>query len=274
MMDSQKITNSSFSKENNQASSIRPRSTGLSGATCRLLVVEDNDVSQEMTIRMLKKLGCNADGANNGKLATTMHFAQPYDLILMDCQMPEMDGYEATACIRAEESGGGRTPIIALTAALTEIEREKCHTSGMDDIFLKPVRQQMLQNMLSQWLPVGTSTAPTSPPVLIEDELENVQTMFGKDFSELATLYLTMSPKRIADLRQAAAVGELVQLARLAHAFSGSCTSIGALILSAACKELETLAKAGNATVALNKVAIVEIEYARTSATLQTMLCR
>jgi two-component system sensor histidine kinase/response regulator len=120
---------------------------------CQVLLVEDNRVNQKVGVRLLEKFGCRVDVAANGEEAVEMSSQLPYDLILMDCQMPEMDGYEATRQIRRRGGHEGRTPIIAITASVTERDREQCFAAGMDDYLSKPIRVDTLFEALEKWLP-------------------------------------------------------------------------------------------------------------------------
>ena len=119
----------------------------------RILVVEDNIVNQNVAIRMLERFGCRADVAANGLEALAAVARIPYDLILMDCQMPEMDGYAATACVRAQEAqSGSRLPIIAMTTNAMAGDAERCLAAGMDDYLSKPITQARLLSALQTWL--------------------------------------------------------------------------------------------------------------------------
>ncbi len=120
----------------------------------RILVAEDNPINQKLAVRMLEKLGHRATLANNGREAVDAFAAGSFDLILMDCQMPEMDGYEATRRIRdLETDGRSRTPVIALTANALSDERDNCLAAGMDDYLSKPVKQAGLAARIDQWSP-------------------------------------------------------------------------------------------------------------------------
>ena len=122
----------------------------------RILVAEDNEVNQTVATMMLSDVGCDADVAANGQEAVEMSSANHYDLILMDCQMPELDGYEATRAIRQHErsgSGAARIPIVALTAHAMTGDREKCLAAGMDGHLGKPFTKHQLEEILKRWLP-------------------------------------------------------------------------------------------------------------------------
>ena len=128
-------------------------SAGLRARSRRILLAEDNIVNQKIGSALLERLGCRVDVAANGREAVEMARQFPYDLILMDCGMPEMDGFAATQGIRLEEEGNGRVPIVALTAHAVDGMREQCLNAGMDDYITKPVTPANLERVLAQWSP-------------------------------------------------------------------------------------------------------------------------
>ena len=136
-------------------STKKPETSTLFPEDTQLLLVEDNPVNQKVAIAMLKKLGLtNVDLAVNGQEAVDKHAINKYTLILMDCQMPVMSGYDATRLIREheQENGNPRLPIIAMTANAMKGDREKCLVAGMDDYITKPVKVETIQAMLAKWI--------------------------------------------------------------------------------------------------------------------------
>lgn len=235
----------------------------------RILVADDNPVNQQVAVRMLENLGCRASVAADGRQAFDMHCANQFDLILMDCEMPEMDGYEATRQIRRSQQH--HTPILALTACTGQGEQEQSLAAGMNDFLSKPIREKTLAQALERWLPPAVGAVP--PAVAeYEDELAAIQQMFGADFAELAALYRNDSPPRLATLHHAHAAGDQELLAKIAHALSGSSVSIGATGLSALCKSLELHANAGTLNDFKARMHAIEAEYRRVCGKLQAML--
>jgi CheY-like chemotaxis protein len=124
-----------------------------------VLVAEDNVVNQKVAVRMLERLELRPDVAGNGREAVELSAMLPYDVIFMDCQMPEMDGYTATAEIRKRQGSNGRVAIIAMTAEVMEGYRERCIAAGMDDFIAKPVRLDNMIDALKRWAPKAIPAA-------------------------------------------------------------------------------------------------------------------
>jgi CheY-like chemotaxis protein/HPt (histidine-containing phosphotransfer) domain-containing protein len=228
----------------------------------RALVIEDNVVNQRVAVRMLEKQGYHADAAANGREAVELLAQIPYDLVLMDCQMPEMDGYAATAEIRRREREHGaaarRTPIIAMTANALKGDAEKCLAAGMDDYLSKPVTAPHLAAVLARWSAQAVGWVPTKweggirpgPPEEAVDAstlaaLRDLQGEGQSDIlAELSAVYLRDTPPRLAALHEARARADAEALRREAHGLKGSSSQIGAVKMARLCTELEEQAGA------------------------------
>ncbi|HEX4690973.1 MAG TPA: response regulator [Solirubrobacteraceae bacterium] len=217
------------------------------GCARRVLVAEDNEVNQLVIEGLLGRRGIASDLARNGREAVTMLAAGPYDLVLMDCQMPELDGYEATAAIRAGEAGEGaaNVRIIAMTANAMAGDRERCLAAGMDDYLAKPLRAEDLDGALERWLGMPSPAPAASPDPAAVDALVDearVRT-FRDDYPEIAgrlvDLFAEATPPILADLREAVADGDEDRVRRAAHELKGSCQNIGATFMATLCLELE-----------------------------------
>jgi len=146
--------------------SLANLTAALRGKKHKVLLAEDNEINQRITMRLLEKLGVSADAVANGRAAVDAAGKKPYDLVFMDCQMPEMDGFEATAMIRNHERNRRHTPICALTANAMEGDRERCLAAGMDDYVTKPVSLEKLQEAMERWIPgarVSKAASPSAP---------------------------------------------------------------------------------------------------------------
>jgi CheY-like chemotaxis protein/HPt (histidine-containing phosphotransfer) domain-containing protein len=209
-----------------------------------VLVAEDKSVNQLVAVRLLEKLGFRADIASNGREAVEMHARGTYEAIFMDCQMPELDGYQATAEIRRRESGGRHTPIIAMTAHTLRGDRERCLAAGMDDYIGKPIRTADLADVVTRAL--ARADEPRAhragdngeAPLMDAARLADV---FGDDEesrSSLLAQFLAQARATIADLGQAIEDGDSEAIARLAHGLKGSSAVVGAERLSRVAAEL------------------------------------
>ncbi len=298
----------------------RPQSEGESGLTvpqrlrfpgARVLLVEDNPVNQEVAGTMLTQAGCKVDIVGNGQEAVDQLARHAYDVVLMDCQMPVMDGFQATAVIRARErsgSGSGASPrlsILAVTAHAIRGDRERCLAAGMDDYLCKPFVWKELATVLKRWLPAFAQTvdqmagevtvaAPTrgealpiepavmtpdhSPAVLDVAVLESIRKMQQNGsprlMERLIDLYQRSASTLLEQLRGAANTGGNEGLRIAAHTLKSSSANIGAIRMQKLCKDLESIARAGSVPDAPDHVAAIEQEFARVRAALQGQLAQ
>jgi signal transduction histidine kinase/CheY-like chemotaxis protein/HPt (histidine-containing phosphotransfer) domain-containing protein len=247
-------------------------------AGARILIAEDNVVNQMVALKMVEMAGLRADVVANGLEAVDALERIPYDLVLMDCQMPEMDGYTATAEIRRREAGDRHTPVVAVTAYAMPRDRDKCLAAGMDDYLAKPIRRAELWAVLARWvsgLPEHPEEAAESPPrpasetSLDHDIVAELQALTPGSFEKLVHFFLESAPPKISRLRVAAAVGDAPTLLHMAHSLKASSGNLGASLLSARCQELESLAGGAATDGAMDLVREIEAEYARVSRELQ-----
>jgi PAS domain S-box-containing protein len=256
-----------------ETKSTTPRGHSMPSRPLRLLLAEDNLVNQKVALALLKSLGHTAEVADNGAKAVEAVHRQTYDVIFMDCQMPELDGYEATRALRraeADDQFGKRRPhyIIALTANAMAGDKEKCFAAGMDDFLTKPIDRDALAGALRRAaaalqtgeLPVGDANNLTKPaneggarahlPILDPSTIETFRSLRvpgePDPVAELLDLLLTDLPLRQEAIRSAVARQDVSALKAAAHTLKGSSNNIGGRRLAALCEELEHLAAAGD----------------------------
>jgi signal transduction histidine kinase/CheY-like chemotaxis protein len=212
----------------------------------RVLVVEDVAVSRFVARGLLERLGCVVDTAKDGGEAIAACQRATYDLILMDCQMPRIDGYEATRRIRAMETGGRRTPVVGLTASAMRGDRERCLVCGMDDYLTKPVRPQELEAILRRWTrddgaAASASAAPSAESGPIDRAVfEDLRAFTSPAFLvEAIDHFLAETPVHIEVLRSASRSGDASVHTRRAHSLRGSAATLGALRLMSLAARLE-----------------------------------
>jgi two-component system sensor histidine kinase/response regulator len=237
----------------------------------RVLVVDDNPVNQRVALRMLEKRGHVVDVADNGVEAVAAVARSTYDAILMDCQMPEMDGFEATRAIRRREGTERHTPIIAMTAGAMTGDKEKCLASGMDAYLSKPIKADTLAAMIGRWVTSGIPLEPQKAPsarLLDGTLLAGLRELGTMEFSSLVTLFLADGAGRIAELRMARATGDVEAMARLAHSLKGSSSTFGAGALAAWCEQLRVRAAAADLAAADGLVDRVDAEFVLVSEAL------
>jgi PAS domain S-box-containing protein len=215
----------------------------------RILLVEDNLTNQKVALRVLQKMGHQADAAGTGLEALKAQERNLYDLILMDVQMPVMDGLEATREIRrlAEAFSKPRIPIIAMTAHAVKGDREKCMEAGMDDYLNKPIQPKELADMIARWAP-REKTTEKDPASLQEtgdrailDRMELLERLGGdKEFlKEVLNIFLQDAPGRILSLREAISKNDARGIRFQAHTLKGSCANVGARALKEDARQIE-----------------------------------
>jgi len=226
----------------------------LAKAHANILLVEDNLINQVLAEEMLSQLAFTIDIAENGQEAILAIEKNQYDIVLMDCQMPVMDGFEATRKIREQEkleNKASHLPIIALTANAIQGDEEACLSAGMDDYLSKPFTKAQLIEALNRWLTLPTSTKNPQDDKdnyqLDQKMLENLRAL-EKDghsgiLSRVINIYLEKSPDLIKDLSTAYTDHDITLLRRSAHSLKSSSANLGATQLSALCQEIENLAR-------------------------------
>ncbi|MGN7613745.1 response regulator [Magnetococcales bacterium HHB-1] len=233
----------------------------------QILVVEDFDINRDVLLGMLNKLGCLTDWAEHGKKAVKMFHQKPYDLILMDLHMPEMDGFQATQAIRAQEDNK-RTPIIAVTADAMTGDKEKCLAADMDDYIAKPYKLDDLIRVIKQWSPTKviepqkisssateqkslpkpdkSATLPnqnmTTAPIDLH-VLEKLRQDMGGDIRRLLHKFLEKLPSRLQMLIQALEEGDHKAITQEAHRLKGGSRTLGAKAFADLCFKAEQMGK-------------------------------
>ena len=252
--------------------------------TGRVLMAEDNGVNQFVARNVLKSIGCDFEIVPNGQEALTQVQRGGYDIVLMDCQMPVMDGYDATRAIRAWELAQGdtrRIPIVALTANALVGDADICRASGMDDHLPKPYSRKQLIGLMARWLPahlveraadaaasdaapLATTDAPT-PIALDQNALTQIRALEESGstaiLDELIGMYLEEAPLHLAALRKAAEAKDGSELTRVAHAFKSASQNVGARHLGDLCRQLERQSKAGEVVQAATQVRAIEEHF-------------
>ena len=215
-----------------------------------ILLAEDNVVNQKVAIRQLHKLGYRADAVANGSEAIEALSRISYDLILMDCQMPEMDGYEATAEIRRQEGETRHIPIVAMTAHALTGDREKCIAAGMDEYITKPVKLEELSRVLELFLRTpdtdpGDQAGLNPTPLVDVDRMHEMMGDEPVEFLEIANLYLDQMSQNLHRLDAAVASGNHVEVELIAHNCAGTSANCGMNAVAIPFRELETVGRNG-----------------------------
>ena len=233
-------------------------------------------------------MGCVVETAENGLRALDRHATGNYSLIFMDCQMPEMDGFDTTVEIRRREAGSGRhTPIIALTASVVEDGRERCLAVGMDDYLAKPFTMKQMRAMLAAWLDHSGDAAGAESSSLFSAtaadpidrhalaSLRRLQREGRPDIvQQVVQLFFKGAASLLKDLENGVATGDHDQLFHASHALRSASANVGAIVLSARCKELEQLARTGSVPDAARIVKVIREDYRIAEANLTVHLPR
>lgn len=257
--------------------------------TDRLLLVEDNPVNLHVARKLLKVVGYQTDVARHGEEALKLLEDNSYAAILMDCQMPIMDGYTTTRKIRAREAGHpdeARTPIIAMTANAMAGDREKCLATGMDDYMAKPLSRELLEETLKKWVKDSatgtedevtgqkTNTSETASrktkTVIDQSVLGELIELMGDDIDEVIDIYLEDAPGYLATLQAAAAENDLNGMIAPAHSLKSSSANLGAIGLSEMAKAIEHGAREGTLDGPQRRVERMRLEFESARQALQS----
>jgi CheY-like chemotaxis protein/HPt (histidine-containing phosphotransfer) domain-containing protein len=254
-----------------------------------VLVVDDNDANRKVAINILQRLGIRADTAEDGRQAVLAVHSHNYDLVLMDCQMPIFDGYEATVAIRLWEAEDRRAtlPIIALTASTLAEDRERCAAAGMSDFLRKPVTLAAMRRMLERWMPNGREreltrqvgkrggtpadqvNAPaaeayastTSKLHVDREQFDEMRVLIGTGFAEFVNQFHVTVRDSLTAMRAASEAQDAAALKSAAHRLKGSAGTLGIKSVAQQCADLESLARSGNIAGAAVHVEHLQATY-------------
>ena len=273
--------------------------TEMRRRTCaRILVAEDHMVNQQLAVMMLEKLGYRADVVANGKEVIDAISRISYDLILMDCQMPEMDGYTAAQIIRQSDEDTQQIPIIAMTANAMSGDREKCLAAGMSDYLTKPVNLQQLQEVLQQWLPSSkeldqsgnadelntsamckdnekpeTTRDLTPIPVLNRTVIQQIRDLAGENYNGILTRVIEQfvhdAQVCVTAIQKAIDHDQPNAIVEAAHGLKGISRNMGAEQLATLCFQIEQNGKSQTREEAKDQILALQQELARVNQALQ-----
>ena len=254
----------------NKSGGVSPKAGPIEAKSLRILVAEDNTVNQKVILLQLKKLGYTADAVANGLEAVEGVRKIPYDVVLMDCHMPEMNGYEATRAIRQMSGRAQLTRIVAVTANADPEERRKCLDAGMDDYLIKPINLEKLGKALggiASDVGAAQGVATASDADAIVEGLKS----FGDAgvIGELIDLFLSDAPEKIILARQALDEGDANETREVIHSLKGSARNLHAQALAKTCETLEMTAKKGNLKSAEMDLRRIEEELQKVVSVLE-----
>lgn len=244
----------------------------------RVLLTEDNAVNQEVALAMLQRLGLSIEIARNGAEALKLIEQQSFDVVLMDCHMPVMDGFEATRAIRNRELTESQThlPIIALTANAVMGDRENCIATGMDDYLSKPFTIDQLHAVLVQWLPKHNERKKPEQekPIAIEIDRKILNQLKGLKpglLARVVELYLESGPNLLQEMDTALVQQDATSLYKIAHSLKNSSANLGIATLTHVCRDLEALGREGNLAAAKDLVVEIKRLYPLVETELRTI---
>lgn len=220
----------------------------------RILIAEDNVTNQLVAAGMLRLIGCSSAIARNGEEAVSLWQDGDWDLILMDCSMPEMDGFQATAAIRQQEAGRGKhIPILAMTANTLPADIARCKASGMDDHLPKPLTLNTLTSCLERWLNwqpdkalIPQATNDTSDQLLDCGVVKRLREILGSSIGEAVRPFLEDMPGYLSEMETAIADGNAATLHQVTHVIKGAASNLGAIALAGVAREMELRAEAND----------------------------
>jgi CheY-like chemotaxis protein len=207
-----------------------------------ILLAEDNIVNRKVALRQLQRLGYRAHAVTNGREAVDAVLSKPYDLVLMDCQMPEMDGYEATAEIRRREGDAKHTFIVAMTANALKGDRERCLAAGMDEYISKPVQSEILKNILASVFSGAANSVTADCPVNLK-HLHEVMGTDSEEVHELVELYLEQMAHKLERLSEAIQTEKASEIELIAHNCAGVSANCGIVNVVGPLRELERMGR-------------------------------
>ncbi|MGH3003977.1 MAG: response regulator, partial [Gaiellaceae bacterium] len=248
-------------------------------SSLRILLAEDNVVNQKVALRLLERLGYGADVASNGLEAIEAIERSTYDVVLMDVQMPELDGLDASRLI-CERWPETRPRIVAMTANALPEDREACSAAGMDDYVAKPIRSEALAEALKRVRPVGRDTAPPAENdadgrLLDGAALDSLRELGGDDFlAEVIDTFLADVPTLLATLRGALDAGDAAEVRRAAHTLKSNGATLGATEFAEVCRALEQRAKDGDLESAPGLLVRIEDERRSLEQALGALLSK
>ena len=211
----------------------------------RVLVVDDNLVNRRVSELMLTQAGHRVTTAENGLAAVAAVRESTFDLVLMDCHMPEMDGFDATRAIRAGEAPGRRLPIAAMTASAMASDVERCYAAGMDDVLPKPLRPRDVEAVVARWAGRASRPAPVLDASTVAAVVEVTRTAGGDVAAELVERYETQARDRVDALVAAREAGDDATARGVAHSLRGSSATLGATVVAERCARIEVDGVAG-----------------------------